>query len=269
MYYVKEQYRLTDSDRFLLSIFSGYLFGERKSSNILLPYIEIDRSLEPELVKQNPWVESADGERFNLLRKDFFASRNENDGFFDMEKMGCYIPETFSITLYDRAIAANASLLDVNEDLLGALVLIHMLAHYVTQCPKGVLVTPFWKEETRICLALMENNGCDTKFIKMQYHVAAPEYFRKCSEGYLETIAQLLIYFALRYDQEFLELFTKLSDVQSENYRRYRDFVDATLDDFEVAISLARNADYINNLWPEINPKYVVYEDIVPILKKQ
>lgn len=268
MYYVKQQYTLTDTDRSLLSIFSGYLFGEKEISDISLPYIEIDYSLEPEHVKENPWLESADGEQFEQLKKELFASRMEQDRCFDMENMGCYIPETYSIALYDRAIAANARLLEVKEDQLRALVLIHMLSHMVTQCPKGVL-KPFFSEGVKTTLGLMERNGCDTKFIKMMYHVAAPDYYRKCSEDYLETIAQLLIYFALRYDQEFLEIFTKVSDAQSETYRRYREFVDAKLEDFLIAIDLLRDADYLNKLWPDLKPKYVIYEDLLPVLKKQ
>lgn len=257
MYYVKEQYTLTYTERYLLIIFSEYLFG-KEISNISLPYIEIDCSLESELIKENPWVESADGELFNRLKENCF----------DIEKMGCYMPERFSISLYDRAIAANARLLGVKEEKLRALVLIHMLAHYVTQCPKGVLRS-LWAEEVKTLLALMEDIGCETKFIKMQFHIAAPDYFRKFFEGYLETRAQLLTCFSLRDNPEYLEFFTKISDVRSENYRRCREFADARLDDFVIAISLAWYADYINKLWPDLKPKLVIYEDLLPIFQKQ
>lgn len=270
MFYKKETYILTHADKSLVNSLSEYLFGEPDSSQITLPFIILDCFLEPVPIKRHPWLEKEGTRKKNsreTLMNQLIERQGKETSVFDIEMMGKYTPDDYTITLFDRAISANAYLLDVDETDLRAITLIHLLSHYIIHCPFRVL-EPHWDESVTLLLHLLEEKDIETRFLKMDFHIASPDYLRMCSQDLIETLAQLQTYLIVKDKPEFHDILFRLAEIQSDTYSKFREDLDTDFSEFRLAMSLIRHFEYVNKIMPDIKPAYPTLDNLDNILKK-
>lgn len=248
-----------------------YLFGEPDFSQITLPFIIMDCSLELVLIKEHSWIERDDTEEKKDSREKLMNLLMEKQGketsVFDVEMMGVYTPDDYTITLFDRTISANAYLLDVDEVNLRTMSLIHLLLHYIIYCPFWVLGS-YWNENVTSLLHTLDEKGMELHFLKMDFHIASPDNLRTCSQDLIEFLARLQTYLIVKDKPEFLGILFRQAEDQSDTYGRFREYLDTGFGEIRLAMSLIRHFEYVNKIMPDIKPAYSTEDNLNNILKK-
>lgn len=193
---------ITDVDNSLIGICNSILKKSGFSNGVGLPLIVL-KNEEKELSRDENW--------FNVL--------------------GEYIAEKQEIILYGCAIAKASLELDVDENILRAVVLIHELGHYITH-------------------AHPLNGITEESFDNVLFSRSDPDF--------LECIAQLFAYWATKEDGQYNshDVFDKLASKQSGPYKVYLKYVNESPKIILQAIALLRandNATTISDLNVVIN----------------
>lgn len=243
----KHIHNLTQSDRFLIGTFTDFLLGEPDFSDLLIPPIETDCSYLPPLLQSSIWKGCAEGGE---------QWKSENESAFDTDQMGLYNPDDHSIVLFARAIEAVSQMLGIEEDVLRSLTIIHFLSQFIVQCPADSMHAG-WADGVKRLKEKLDSKGVDSWFIMLNFHVASPEYFRKCSNEYIVSAAQIQTYLIVRHNDKYLRAFQKIAAHQSKAYNKFREL--KGLDTFELRLTmdLVRNTEYFNQLFPDTTPIYV------------
>lgn len=129
-----------------------------------------------------------------VLKDEEKEKKSPDDNEFNV--LGEYIAEKQEVILYGRAISNDSLKLDVDEDILRAVVLIHELGHYITHTHplNGIAEEPF------------DN-----------------VLFSRSDPDFLECIAQLFAYWVTERDGQHNshDVFNKLASKQSGPYKVY------------------------------------------------
>lgn len=224
MYYKRQAYELTESDKVLINALAELLFG-RKDVKIDLPFIISDLSCSsPEQLKGHNVTEGS---------------------HFDTETLGYYSPDIFTISLLEEPISDAARLLNADKDILRSIVLIHEIGHYITQCPSDVL-RPEWGETVKESEGFWKGHEFMLEGERRHNHVASASIMTESSIKVLETLAQLLTFFVVRDIPEYNEVFKKMTALQSEDYTEFRSY--QSIDPWYLfrTMSLVRSIDYTN-----------------------
>lgn len=220
MFYRNEPYKLTLEDQVLLNSMTESVFkSKRDVSDMHLPFIIQDNS--PEFV--DSIIESNDSHSRKIgLESDNFR---ENTSPFDTDVLGYYTYNNYTITLREKSIVAAARVLNVNADILRAIVLIHETAHHITQCPEIILWIEDWESYVKSDLDFWNNSTFMQEGSARNNHIASPEFLNCCSTLYIETVAQLFTYLVIKDLPDYLDVFEKLLSVQSANYTTFRKYI--------------------------------------------
>lgn len=147
--------------------------------------------------------------------------KSEDESPFDTDQLGTYNPDEHSITLFSKAIEAVSQMLGIQEDVLRSLTIIHCLSQFTIQCPADSLHQG-WADGLKHLKEMLDRNGVDTRYIMLNYHVATPAYFQKCSKRFIVSAAQIQTYMIVRRNGEYLPTFLKVAAHQSRPYNRFR-----------------------------------------------
>lgn len=164
-----------------------------------------------------------------IVLKDEEKELSRDENWFNV--LGEYIAEKQEIILYGRAIAKASLELDVDENILRAVVLIHELGHYITH-------------------AHPLNGITEESFDNVLFSRSDPDF--------LECIAQLFAYWATKEDGQYNshDVFDKLASKQSGPYKVYLKYVNESPKIILQAIAVLRandNATTISDLNVVIN----------------
>ena len=244
-------YRLTVADKELVKSLSDVLFGKTAPVQLALPDVFVENT-QP--VKSYSDLKSLSGREFK-----------EKDASFDTDAMGYYTPADYTVTLLYKVISDVASRLEVNEDILRSIVLVHEIGHYVTQCSADAL-RPDWQDMVKSSCDFWKDSPFMLDCCKKNHHVASPEYLQNCSKKYIETLAQLVTYLAVKEKPAFLNVFMKLASVQTESYTAFKQYLSIDSWEFKRAVSYMRSLDYLNQSRPDMGCMYVSDRDLQMIL---
>jgi hypothetical protein len=236
MYYKRQSYTLTDSDKVLIKSLAKLLF-HGKDTKIELPFIVLDSSCK------SP--------------KQFKSPQAIENTSFDTELLGYYSPNIFTISLLEEPISDVARLLNVDKDILRSIVLIHEIGHYITQCPEYVL-HPRWEEMIKSRERFWKDSEFMLEGVRRDNHVASAAIMTKSSRKLLETLAQLLTYFVVREVPEYEEVFNRMTAHQTRDYTEFRAYQNNDPCYLFRTMSLVRGIDYRNQT---MDPTEQIYAD--------
>lgn len=248
---MKDIYRLTKKDIELVEALSDVLFGKTYDVPLALPAVFTDNSQPVKL----------DSEQKTLSGWEF----EEKDSSFDTDALGYYTSADHTITLLDRVISDAATRLEVDEEILCSIVLIHEIGHYVTQCSTDAL-RPEWQRMVESSHDFWKDSPFMLDCSMRSHHVASPEYLQKCSQKYIETLAQLVTYLAVKEKPAFLNVFMKLASIQTESYTAFKRYLSVDSWGLNRAISYLRDLDYWSLSRPYLGSVYVSDSDLDRVL---
>lgn len=234
MYYTRQTYTLTDSDKTLIKALAKLLFN-REDAAMDLPFIVLDSSSRsPELLKGHKITEGS---------------------HFDTETLGYYSPDIFTISLLEEPVSDAARLLNADPDILRSIVLIHEIGHYITQCPMDVL-RPGWEDIVKEGEEFWKDNEFMLSGERKYNHIASATIMNESSRKLLETLAQLLTHFVVRDIPEYDEVFKKMTALQTEDYTEFKSYQDIDPWYLFRTMSLVRSIDYTNQTMQLATPTF-------------